>query len=65
MKRFYFAGIPVTCLLLLLVGTLCTAAITPSYEVSATYRRSTYYQNLLDLPASGEGAFDTVAVALS
>lgn len=41
------------------------AALTPSYTPSAAYRKSTYYQNLLNLPKTGDGAFDTLSVALS
>ena len=41
------------------------AAIEPSYQVSAAYKNSTYHQNLLALPSVGDGAFDTLSVALS
>ena len=41
------------------------AAIEPSYKVSAAYKNSTYHQNLLALPLVGDGAFDTLSVALS
>lgn len=51
--------------LLLSLLSLPATAITPSYEVSAVYRRSTYYQNLLVLPTTGDGAFDTLSAALS
>lgn len=51
---------------LLLAGlALPAVAISPSYEPSAVYRRSTYYQNLKNLPQTGNGAFDTLSVALS
>ena len=43
--------------LLLLTSTLPVGAITPSYQVSSAYRKSTYYQNLLQLPLTGDGAF--------
>ena len=51
--------------LLLLTSTLPVGAITPSYQVSSAYRKSTYYQNLLQLPLTGDGAFDTLSAALS
>ncbi|MBE6629643.1 MAG: CHAP domain-containing protein [Ruminococcaceae bacterium] len=53
------------CLMLCALLTPCAAAITPSYTVSSAYRKSTYYQNLLQLPHTGSGAFDTLSAALS
>ena len=41
------------------------AAAIPRYTPSAAYRSSTYYQNLKNLPLTGDGAFDTVSLALS
>ena len=54
-------------LVLLLVGVfgVQAAALKPSYTVSAAYKGSTYHQNLLALPLLGDGAFDTLSVALS
>lgn len=42
-----------------------TAALTPSYRVSSAYKNSTYHKNLQELPMTGDGAFDTLSVALS
>ncbi len=63
MKRLFAAG----CASILLLGGLAqpASALTPSYTVSASYRSSTYYQNMLSLPVTGDPAFDTVAVAMS
>lgn len=44
---------------------LPVAALTPRHTASAAYKRSTYYQNLKRLPLTGDGAFDTLSVALS
>ena len=41
------------------------AAIEPQYKVSSAYKSSTYHQNLRALPLVGDGAFDTLSVALS
>lgn len=51
--------------LLTAVFTLSTQAIEPQYKVSSAYKSSTYYQNLRVLPLVGDGAFDTLSVALS
>ncbi len=40
-------------------------AIEPQYKVSSAYKSSTYYKNLSALPLVGDGAFDTLSVALS
>lgn len=55
------------CTAVLIASALCVqaAAIKPSYTVSAAYKNSTYHQNLLSLPLVGDGAFDTLSVALS
>ena len=52
-------------LLVLGVMVLPAAAITPVYQVSSAYRASTYYENLKNLPLTGDGAFDTLSAALS
>lgn len=44
---------------------LPASAIAPDYRVSSAYRASVYYQNLLMVPKTGDGAFDTLSVALS
>ena len=49
----------------LLLAALPTAALTPAYPITGTYLSSTYYENLLHLPRTGDRAFDAVAVALS
>ena len=49
----------------LAAAALPAAATTPVYTVSAAYRASTYYQNVCAVPLTGNGAFDTVSVALS
>lgn len=51
--------------LTLLALALPVAALQPSYRVSAAYKSSTYHQNLTQLPLTGDGAFDTLSVALS
>ena len=54
------------CILLLLsLFALPAAAIAPTYTVSGAYRASTYHNNLLALPTTGDRAFDVVAIALS
>ena len=51
--------------LMLAVTVLPTAALTPAYPITGTYLSSTYYDNLIHLPRTGDKAFDTVAIALS
>ena len=51
--------------LTLLVCTPAVQAIEPQYKVSSAYKGSTYYKNLNALPLVGDGAFDTLSVALS
>lgn len=51
--------------LMLSVLLLQAAALTPPYRVSSAYKNSTYHQNLLMLPLTGDGAFDALSVALS
>ncbi|MBQ8356311.1 MAG: CHAP domain-containing protein [Clostridia bacterium] len=50
---------------MLFLAALPTAALTPAYPITGTYLSSTYYDNLLHLPRTGDKAFDTVAIALS
>ncbi len=50
---------------LLALGSLPAAALTPSYTPSSAYRASTYYQNLKELPATGAAHFDAVSIALT
>lgn len=40
-------------------------AVAPSYEVSDAYRDTLYYDNLMAIELTGDGATDTIAVALS
>ncbi len=51
--------------LLAVLFTPAAQAIEPQYKVSAAYKSSTYHQNLRTLPLVGDGAFDTLSVALS
>lgn len=51
--------------LLAVLLALGAGAIAPSYRVSESYRSSTYHKNLTSLPLTGDGAFDTLSVALS
>ncbi len=44
---------------------LPTAAITPPHAVTGAYKTSTYHQNLLNIPRTGDKAFDTVAAAMT
>ena len=46
-------------------AALPTAALTPAYPIAGSYLSSTYHNNLLKLPRTGDRAFDTVAVAMS
>ena len=52
-------------LLIFATAALPVAALTPSYTITGTYLSSTYYDNLLHLPRTGDKAFDAVAIALS
>lgn len=45
--------------------SLTAMAVAPSYEVSEAYRDTLYYNNLLAIELTGDGATDTIAVALS
>ena len=65
MKRHLRVGAFVLLLGLLQLLCLPAAAILPQYTPSNAYRKSTYHQSLADLPKTGDGAFDTVSVALS
>jgi hypothetical protein len=47
------------------LAALPAAALTPAYPITGSYLSSTYHENLLKLPRTGDRAFDTVAVALS
>lgn len=49
----------------LAAAALPASAATPVYTVSAAYRASTYYQNVCCVPLTGDGAFDTISVALT
>ena len=51
--------------LLLALSAPSAQAIEPQYSVSSAYKSSTYYKNLRALPLVGDGAFDTLSVALS
>lgn len=44
---------------------LGTSALTPAYSVTGAYRSSTYHQNLLKIPRTGDEAFDTLAAAMT
>lgn len=57
----------IACLAMLIACFLCVpvSALKPNYKVSSTYQSSTYHKNLLSLPLVGDGAFDTLSVALS
>ena len=63
-KRRRLAG-TLAALLLLTVPTVPAAALTPTRPVTGAYRSSTYHQNLLNIPRTGDEAFDTVAVAMT
>ena len=52
-------------LIALSLFSLPTLALTPAYTVSGAYKGSTYHNNLLTLPLTGDKAFDVVAIALS
>jgi hypothetical protein len=52
-------------LLFLFTAALPAAALTPAYPITGPYLSSTYYDNLRNLPRTGDKAFDAVAVALS
>ena len=49
------------------IGSLCVAAfaVEPSYKVSKDYKDTLYYNNLLAVELTGDGATDVIAVALS
>ena len=65
-QKFTRAVFLLLSILLLAAGTLpVVSALEPSYTPSASYRASTYYENLKKLPVTGDLAFDTVSVALS
>ncbi len=67
MKKRGMRRVLAACVTVLLASVLGvqTAALTPNYKVSSAYKGSTYHQNLLSLPLVGDGAFDTLSVALS
>lgn len=52
---------------LLAASLLCVGAfaVTPSYKVSSDYKDTLYYDNLLAVELTGDGATDVIAVALS
>lgn len=64
-KVFRGVGLLLMLPLLLAATVFPAAALTSAYSVSGPYLSSTYYQNLTNLPHTGDKAFDTVAVALS
>ena len=45
--------------------TMAVGAVQPSYTVSDVYQGTLYYDNLLSIELSGDGATDVIAVALS
>lgn len=45
--------------------TMAVGAVQPSYTVSDVYQDTLYYDNLLSIELSGDGATDVIAVALS
>ena len=49
------------------IASLCVAAfaVEPSYKVSGDYKDTLYYNNLLAVELTGDGATDVIAVALS
>ena len=50
---------------LLALAAVSISAATPTYDVSARYKNSKYYQNFKKIPISGDQATDVVAIALS
>ena len=54
-----------SCLLLASALSLASAAVEPSYDVSDAYKDTLYYNNLQAITLTGDGATDTIAVALS
>lgn len=68
MKRNTFIRCAVwLCMLgVLIASTLVPiAGMTAAWTPSAAYRKSTYYENLEKIPATGDKAFDTLSAALS
>lgn len=62
MKRMF----AVVCGLLLVTSMILPSfALTPTYQQSKAYQNSDFYSRLLLLPASGDAALDTVAVAMT
>ena len=51
--------------MVLTVLSLVAGAVEPSYKVSDDYKDTLYYNNLLAIELTGDGATDVVAVALS
>ena len=49
------------------IASLCVVAfaVEPSYKVSSDYKDTLYYNNLLAVELTGDGATDVIAVALS
>ena len=59
------AALLLSCLLLASALSLASAAVEPSYDVSDAYKDTLYYNNLQAITLTGDGATDTIAVALS
>ena len=64
-KLLRWMGLILSLSFLLSLAALPASALTPAYPITGTYRSSTYYENLLNLPRTGDKAFDTLAIALS
>ncbi|MBQ7378711.1 MAG: CHAP domain-containing protein [Clostridia bacterium] len=58
------AGLAAVCIAAASLSVVATA-VEPSYEVSADYKDTLYYNNLSALELTGDGATDVIAVALS
>lgn len=63
--KLRWAGFFLTLVLILSAVAVPAAALTPAYPITGAYRSSTYHQNLLSLPRTGDKGFDTVAVAMT
>ncbi len=58
-------SILVSMLLIVATVSMSAFAVSPNYTVSNSYKRSSYYQNLLDVELTGNQAQNIVKVALS
>ena len=63
-RRRWLLLFPAVALLLFALSP-SAAALTPAYSVTGAYRSSTYHQNLLKIPRTGDEAFDTLAAAMT